>query len=92
MNPNTGHLYSLSFIPSRPDDVIASYGNRPNSYDTYHGGFSVGADATVTCDGKVVTIGELFTWLSEPRNVQITLHPDRMHYGLSLKTDFITVP
>lgn len=88
MSDKTGHLYSLNFIPSRSDCIGVSYGNPPHSYDTYHGMFSAGPDAVVTADGEPVTVGELFAWLAEPRNVEITLHPDAMRYGLSLLTQF----
>lgn len=75
-------------IPSRPDAFSIQFGIKPNSYANNSALFSMEGDADVTVEGKKVTIGELFEWLAQPHNVEVTIHPCPQRYGLSLKTEF----
>ncbi len=50
--------------------------------------FGLGGGGVVTCDGTQVTAGELFDWLAQGAGVRVTFHPDSLHYGLSMRTEF----
>lgn len=89
MESRSGHVYSVTLIPSRLDTISVQYGQQPDSYAPYSSLFSIDTDAEVTVNGKKVTVGELFAWLSEPHNVSATVNPCAERYGLSLKTEFV---
>lgn len=93
MESRSGHVYSVTLIPSRLDTISVQYGQQPDSYAPYSSLFSIDtdtdADAEVTVNGKKVTVGELFARLSEPHNVSATVNPCAERYGLSLKTEFV---
>ncbi len=50
--------------------------------------FGIGGGGVVTCDGTQVTAGGLFDWLAQGAGVRVTLHPDPLRYGLSMRTEF----
>ncbi len=50
--------------------------------------FGLGGGGVVTCDGEQVMVGELFDWLARGAGVRVTLHPDPLRYGLSMRTEF----
>lgn len=89
MSTVSGHLYSITLIPSSPDRVLVSYGIVEGTYRPHSGMFSFGKDSDVTINGRmVISVGELFTWIAGPRNITVTLNPEADLYGLSRKTDF----
>lgn len=84
----SGKVVGFSGLPGRTDlvnvQVITGPGLPEDSY-------SVSAEdpaSNVTCEGKKVDAAELLAWLLTHNSVIVTLHPEAMRYGVSVRAEF----
>jgi len=84
-----GQVSEVFLEPGRPDMAMVNLYVDLGQPELMHA-FSIGGEGTVTCDGKEVSVGELFEWIAKTTFCEVSLHPEPERYDLSLKTDFST--